>query len=172
MSQLILHHNGAYNLFSTNTERMCFESALTLEQLQFVIRNDLGTTGIEELPRRLALAHKSGCSGRIPGLDSLDRIIQSFREADGSRVSKEQFIERFLTLSEQAMRPEPEEARKHPHAQIICAWVNGARIQGQSPTTDEWIDVPDANTLSGGAYLEPNPLHPEYCWWENWRIKP
>lgn len=60
---------------------------------------------------------------------------------------------------------------KHKHAEIIKAWVDGAHIQGQSPTTDEWIDVADASTLDEN-YLDPNPLHPSYDWWENWRIKP
>ena len=59
----------------------------------------------------------------------------------------------------------------HRHADIICAWVKGASIQGQSPSTDEWIDVPDVADLKG-QYLEPNPLHPEYSYWDNWRIKP
>ena len=59
----------------------------------------------------------------------------------------------------------------HKHAEIICMWVKGASIQGQSPSTDEWIDVPNVVDLQG-QYLEPNPLHPEYSYWDNWRIKP
>lgn len=59
---------------------------------------------------------------------------------------------------------------RHKHADIIIAWVNGATIQGQSPSTDEWIDVPHINKLDKG-YLEPSPLHPDYDWWPNWRIK-
>lgn len=62
---------------------------------------------------------------------------------------------------------------KHKHAEIICAWVNGASIQGQSPNTDEWIDVPNVDKLSDDSnYLEPSPIHPEYDWWENWRVRP
>jgi len=61
---------------------------------------------------------------------------------------------------------------KHHHAEIICQWVNGAHIQGQSPTTDEWIDVPDVTDLANRNYLEPSPIHPEYDWWPNWRVKP
>lgn len=62
-------------------------------------------------------------------------------------------------------------ARKHKNAGIICAWVMGASIQGQSPSTDEWIDIPDATDLyNDDNFLEPHPIHPEYDWWENWRI--
>lgn len=62
---------------------------------------------------------------------------------------------------------------KHKHAEIIALWVQGLPIQYQSPTTDEWLDVPDVNTLGeGNNYLEPSPLHPEYDYYENWRVKP
>lgn len=50
---------------------------------------------------------------------------------------------------------------KHKNAEIAIAWINGAAIQYQSPTTDEWYDVVDVNKLEeGDNYLTPNPLHP------------
>lgn len=62
---------------------------------------------------------------------------------------------------------------KHKHAEIIVAWVYGASIQGLSPSTDEWVDIPDVKDLGvGDNYLEPSPIHPDYDWWKNWRIKP
>jgi hypothetical protein len=62
---------------------------------------------------------------------------------------------------------------KHKHADIICAWVCGAPVQGQSPSTGEWVDVPAAHLLGQGSnYLEPSPIHPDYDWWPNWRIAP
>lgn len=57
----------------------------------------------------------------------------------------------------------------HKNAEIICAWVNGARIQYQSPTTDEWCDVPAAVDMED-EYLKPNPIHPDYAWFPNWRV--
>jgi len=59
----------------------------------------------------------------------------------------------------------------HKHASILHAWIDGADIQFQSPTTDEWLDVPDVNDLADG-YLEPHPLHPDYDHFVSWRIKP
>lgn len=62
---------------------------------------------------------------------------------------------------------------KHKNAEIAIAWINGASIQYQSPTTDEWYDVVDVNKLEeDDNYLTPNPLHPDYDYFENWRIKP
>ncbi|UOL48729.1 hypothetical protein [Pseudomonas phage Astolliot] len=58
---------------------------------------------------------------------------------------------------------------RHKHAEIIKLWVDGAKIQGQSPSTDEWIDVPMVSDLDVG-YLDPSPIHPEYDWWSNWRV--
>lgn len=63
--------------------------------------------------------------------------------------------------------------KPHKNALIAVAWVMGATIQYQSPITDEWFDVPDVNKLDvDNDYLEPNPLHPSFDWFPNWRIKP
>lgn len=73
--------------------------------------------------------------------------------------------------------PPPKSPAAHTHAEIITAWVNGARIQGQSPSTDEWVDVYPISGIcgenaDGELFLDVSPIHPDYCWWENWRIKP
>lgn len=61
----------------------------------------------------------------------------------------------------------------HKHAEVLIAWINGTAIQGQSPSTDEWIDVPMVADLAQDRnYLEPSPLHPDYDWWPSWRVKP
>jgi hypothetical protein len=67
--------------------------------------------------------------------------------------------------------------KPHKHAEIIKKWVDGHHIQGQSPSTDKWIDVPDVNNLAHknnweDNYLSVSPIHPEYDWWPNWRLKP
>lgn len=52
---------------------------------------------------------------------------------------------------------------KHPNADVITAWVMGAELEVQSPTTDEWMPVPAATDLGQGRqFLEPHPLHPDY----------
>lgn len=53
--------------------------------------------------------------------------------------------------------------KAHRNARIIAAWVRGEAIEYQSPTTDEWMDVPAATELAHDRdYLAPNPLHPDY----------
>lgn len=52
---------------------------------------------------------------------------------------------------------------RHKNAAIIIAWINGATIEVQSPTTDQWTIVPMAAKLGqDNVYLDPSPIHPEY----------
>ena len=54
---------------------------------------------------------------------------------------------------------------------IITAWANGNKIEYQSPTTDEWFDVPSIEDLAfDDNYRKPRPLHPSYNF--EYRIKP
>ncbi len=51
----------------------------------------------------------------------------------------------------------------HKNADIICAWARGVAIEHQSPTTDEWLDVPPISALLvNNDYLAPSPIHPDY----------
>lgn len=62
--------------------------------------------------------------------------------------------------------------KPHNHRDIIIKWVNGAAIQGQSPSTDKWHDVYMFEDISeGNNFLDVSPIHPEYSWWDNWRVK-
>lgn len=59
----------------------------------------------------------------------------------------------------------------HRHAAILIQWINGANIEYQSPTTDEWLPVPNVNELDVDRnYLKPNPLHPAFDYFPNWRL--
>ena len=59
----------------------------------------------------------------------------------------------------------------HKNAAIICQWVSGLPIQGRETIYDDWIDIPDVDTLGDGAnYLEPSPIHPDYDHWKEWRV--
>ena len=44
MPTLILHKDGAYNLYTTVADGPCYESALTLDELRHVLRNEGGAT--------------------------------------------------------------------------------------------------------------------------------
>ena len=97
MSQLIIHKDGAYNLYTTIADGACYEIALTLEQLTEIIRFDLGENGIRELPQRLERAHSTGCSS-IHGM-TLEECIQCNRAGPGeAHLSNEEFIAKYLML--------------------------------------------------------------------------
>lgn len=98
MAEIILHHNGAYNMFSTIVDAPIFKSALTLEQLTQYIKEEYGRTAVEELPRRLERAHAKGTSAIYD--DSLADTISANRSGPNEkRLSTKAFIAQFLTLT-------------------------------------------------------------------------
>ncbi len=96
MGQIILHKQGAYQLYSTISDGPCYETALTLDELKEVLRHEGGQRAIDELPPRLVRAHITGCSGYNNTL--LGCITMNRAGPDGQRVSPEEFIQRWLTL--------------------------------------------------------------------------
>lgn len=96
MAHYIIHLDGAYNFWSTVVDSPLFESALTLKQVQFVTKRDQGERGLRDLPRRLERAHATGCSSYIEDLD--DVISVNRAGPDESRLSKSEFIAKYLTL--------------------------------------------------------------------------
>ena len=97
MAQLILHKDGAYNLYTTVADRACYESALTLEQLEQVIRLDHGDQGMRDLPARLERAHKIGCSS-MDG-ETLEECISCNRAGPNeTELTVAEFVAKYLTL--------------------------------------------------------------------------
>lgn len=97
MPQLILHKDGAYNLYTTVADGACYESALTLEQLEEVLRFEGGQMAIDGLPVRLDRAHKTGCSA-LDGR-TLEECIECNRAGPNeTRLTVDEFVERYLTL--------------------------------------------------------------------------
>ncbi len=97
MPQLILHKDGAYNLYTTVADGACYESALTLEQLEEVLRFEGGQRAIEALPARLERAHRTGCSS-MRG-ETLEECIACNRAGpNGTCLTVDEFVRRYLTL--------------------------------------------------------------------------
>jgi hypothetical protein len=97
MPQLIIHKDGAYNIFSTVVDACHYEPALTLGELTEVIRFEQGQNGIDQLPARLERAHRTGCSSL--GGETLEECICCNRAGPNeSRLSFDDFVARFLTL--------------------------------------------------------------------------
>lgn len=97
MGQIILHKDGAYQLYTTVGEGACFESALTLEQLTAYIKEELGERGLHDLPDRLRRAHRHGSSSHI--LPTLEDTIACNRAGPGeTHMSVDEFVAKYLTL--------------------------------------------------------------------------
>jgi hypothetical protein len=96
LADLIIHHNGAYNIFGTIADAPHYSSALTLDQLRQVMKENYGEHGLRTLPERLERAHKTGCS-HIGGW-TLDECIAGNRAGPNeSAVSRDEFIAKYLT---------------------------------------------------------------------------
>lgn len=95
MPRLIIHKDGAYNIYTTVADGACYESALTLEQLTEVLRFEGGQAAIDALPARLERAHRTGCSSWI--CETLAECIACNRAG----LSFDEFVARYLTLPKQ-----------------------------------------------------------------------
>ena len=101
MANLILHKDGAYNLYTTIADGACYESALTLEQLEEVIRFEQGEQGVLGLPVRLERAHRTGCSA-LDG-QTLEECISCNRAGPNeTELSVAEFVAKYLTLTHNA----------------------------------------------------------------------
>lgn len=97
MPQLILHKDGAYQLYTTVADGPCYEQALTLDELKEVLRFEGGQAAIDALPARLERAHKTGCSS-LHG-ETLEECIACNRAGPDEReVPFDEFVRRWLTL--------------------------------------------------------------------------
>jgi len=105
MADFIIHHDGAYNVFGTIADGVHYVSALTLDQLKELMREQYGTRGMEHFDLRLERAHRTGCSGHDWTLD--DCIAANRWTGDGEGppgcMPREEFIRRYLTLPDSAV---------------------------------------------------------------------
>lgn len=97
MSDLIIHHNGAYNIYGTIADGCHYMRALTLDQLRMVVKESYGEHGLRTLPERLERAHRTGCS-HINNWTLDDCISANRAGPNESSLSREEFIRQFLTL--------------------------------------------------------------------------
>jgi hypothetical protein len=97
MPHYIIHHNGAYNFYTTIEDGAVFASALTLKQLESYYQEEYGKSGMRELPVRLKRAQEIGTSSRIH--DSLRECILCNRAGENeSTLSFDEFVAEYLTL--------------------------------------------------------------------------
>lgn len=96
MSQYIIHKDGVYNIYSTVIDAPFYKGGLSLEQLECVIKQYDGISGLDALPKRLERAHSYGTSAIHEA--SLESTIASNRAGKGElHLSNDVFIEKFLS---------------------------------------------------------------------------
>jgi hypothetical protein len=101
VGQAIIHHEGAYNIWTTVADGPCYEPAMTLEQLTDLIRQQFGERGIHDLPQRLNRAHATGTS--FPGV-TLNELISGNRAGEHeAELTRDELIARYLTLPNRAI---------------------------------------------------------------------
>lgn len=96
MANIICHHNGKYNLYTTIADGFCYESALTLDQLQEIVKEQQGRNGLDQLPARLERAHKNGHSAR-EGRTLEDFLYCNRAGENEEHLSFNECINRFLS---------------------------------------------------------------------------
>lgn len=94
MSQIICHHNGRYNIYSTISDGFYWVSSISIDQLKDFIEDQHG--GIEELENRLARANRNGHSA-MSG-ETLDEFLCCNRAGEKEAfLTTDECIERFLS---------------------------------------------------------------------------
>jgi hypothetical protein len=66
MTNIICHHNGKYNFYTTVSDGFCYESALTLDQVREVVKEQ---NGLDQLSSSLSDSRRDKC----------DRIVKNLR---------------------------------------------------------------------------------------------
>jgi len=99
MPQVIIHHEGAYNLYTTIGDGAVFVSAITLKQLTEYISITYGKQGLERLPERLKRAKENGTSSLINSSLSEELCCNRAGENE-AHLSNAKFIGKFLTFKQ------------------------------------------------------------------------
>jgi hypothetical protein len=96
MANIICHRNGKYNFYTTIADGFCYESALTLEQVREVVKQQSGQNGLDQLPERLERAHKNGHSAMDGG--TLEDFLCCNRAGENeAHLSFDECVRRFLS---------------------------------------------------------------------------
>lgn len=149
MAHLILHKDGAYNIYSTIVDGPMYETALTLKQLEEAITEKYGEAGMRELPERLAKAHKTGCSA--PGSTLEGCISANSAGTDEPHMATAEFIAKFLTLTPNALQDTLAQTAGNPLLAGAPPPIDGELLLMSDETLQFWIDA-YSNPGSGPSF--------------------
>lgn len=97
MAHFIIHHNGAYNIYSTIVDAPILSSAVDLDTLTKLMLQFYGEEGVRELQNRLLRTHEKGTSSLIDS--SLEECISRNRAGENeAELDIAEFIAKYLTI--------------------------------------------------------------------------
>jgi hypothetical protein len=98
MAHYLIHHEGAWNVYSTIVDAPIFEEALTKEQLEEWYLEEYGRNGLTTIfPSRVERALSKGTSCQL-SLDLRDCLKGNHAGLLDAELSFDDFIAKFLTL--------------------------------------------------------------------------
>lgn len=95
MGNLICHHKGRFNIYSTVSDRFMLRGSVSLEELERIYKEEFGNAGLRELKVRVDRACVTGCSGYGETLESA--LVCNRMGEDESKLPYEECIKRFLS---------------------------------------------------------------------------
>lgn len=98
MPKYIIHKDGVYNMYTTIADGACYDGGLTLDELTQIIKEQLGTDGLRDLPARLERAHAKGCSAMEPEMDLASCLLCNRSGPGETSLSLDEFVAQYLTL--------------------------------------------------------------------------
>lgn len=114
MSHIIMHKDGAYNIWSTVVDAPIFANALTIDELRRWIEFEHGQQGLSQLDARLARAHANGTSG-LDG-ESVEALCRFNRAGPKeSRLTVGELIARYLTIDSEPSAEAPAQSAPQTH---------------------------------------------------------
>ena len=95
MGEIIIHHKGKWNIWSTVVDAPLCAEAMTLKELTAWVEGRHGASGLRELPPRLDRAHQHGTSANP--VQTLEELCGFNRAGENEAcLPISEVIERYL----------------------------------------------------------------------------
>lgn len=156
MAHIIIHYNGAYNLYSTVVDEPLYESAISEEQLRLHVKLKDGESGLAALPERIDRAKKFGSSSFLDS--SLHSVVDRNRAGvSGIRMTFNAFVDKYLTLPKPVLTEPGKSWTGQPIVDatrelVLCATCKSAS-HPVGLHSDAWYDPFIAYGTRMGAYV-------------------
>lgn len=97
MAHIIIHRDGAFNVYTTICDAPIFDTAITVERLREWHRDEHGRAGEVRLEDALQRAVATGTSCRL-SRTLCSTLLGNHAGPDGSEMPFDEFVAKYLTL--------------------------------------------------------------------------